>query len=73
MTGGKFEDEEKMMKLLGAINKNISIINVYDALKKIKYKNRELWKSYFLDDELHLSKEGNNYVSSYIFSRQYNY
>ena len=69
MTGGKFEDEKKILELLGAVNRKFSIIDVYAELKKIKHKDLELWKSYFLDDELHLSKKGNNYVSNYIFSR----
>ena len=54
--------------VLSHLTKEISIINVFKDLEKIRKENHNLFSSYFLDNNYHFSTLGNEFVANYIYN-----
>ena len=54
--------------VLDTIDENIKIINVFDQLETIRNEDSDLFESYFLKNNYHYSKLGNEYVARYIYN-----
>ena len=64
----EYEDENLVKNLLVGLDNKFSTIDLYSEFKEIKTKDLTLWKSFFIYENGHFSKDGNNFVSNYIFS-----
>lgn len=63
----EYKDENLLKNLLVGFDNKFSVIDLYSELKQIKDENLTLWKSFFIYEDGHFSKDGNNFVSNYIF------